>query len=362
MRARSPLGLVILVLSALGLGADGAQPPEASPPKRAAKARRPAPAAKKARRNADEPPPCPHRQVARAQAPPATSMPEFFARMGERFATNPATAMQGALDEMAQLEEPAMRGIVLTPAEEREAGRRARAEFLAQAARRGYRTVDDPKRLAYLRDLVDAFAARMKNRDRYDTIDITLIDAPEADGQSFPGGFLVFSTGLLDEPDEATVAGVVAHELAHLDRGHLYGYARRSKLAQATFSNPPNMMGGPDDPGMTRALALFGLMMNPYRPEHEMEADCTAATWMFQEEYDPRALVGFFERLHARIKDQPPNPVMNFGRTHPFSLDRRREVLDRRAQLRRWRPRAELGLHPDNLRRLVARPRERAAE
>ena len=79
----------------------------------------------------------------------------------------------------------------------------------------------------------------MSHRDRYPNIDVTLIDAPIPDGQSFPGGFLVFTTALLDEPDEATVAGVVAHELAHLDRGHLFSYARRSKLAETTYRNPP---------------------------------------------------------------------------------------------------------------------------
>ncbi len=122
----------------------------------------------------------------------------------------------------------------------------------------------------------------MAHRDRYPTIEVTLIDARIPDGQSFPGGFLAFTTALLDEPDEATVAGVVAHELAHLDRGHLYGYARRSKLAEATYANPP---GGTAtfDQFFTRQAALLGLMMNPYRPEHESEADCTSATWLYLE-------------------------------------------------------------------------------
>lgn len=285
-------------------------------------------------------------------------MPEMFARMGEGFARNPGTGFKSFLDDLAQLEGPALDGITLTPAEERQAGRRARDEFLRRAAAHGARKLDDQDRLAYLRELVDGLAARMSHRARYPEIEITLVDSAIPDGQSFPGGFLVFTRGLLEEPDEATVAGVVAHELAHLDRGHLYEYARRDKLAAATYSRPPGM-GLDFDQFFTRQMALFGLLMNPFRPEHELEADCTAVTWMYQEGYDPTALVGFFERIHARNNDQPDNPFQ-FGRTHPYSLDRKRAVLARLAQLQRWRRRNDLGLFADQLRRHVSHFRERA--
>src|SRR5206468_4948961 len=126
------------------------------------------------------------------------------------------------------------------------------------------RVVRDPKKVDYFKALVERFSDRMARRDRYPSIEMTLIDAPIPDGQSFPGGFLVFTTALLDEPDEATVAGVVAHELAHLERGHLYEYARRGKLAEATYNRPAGA-GLDFDQFMTRQMALFGLLMNPFR-------------------------------------------------------------------------------------------------
>ncbi|HEV3120659.1 MAG TPA: M48 family metallopeptidase [Isosphaeraceae bacterium] len=290
-------------------------------------------------------------------------MPELFARMGESFARNPATGFQSFLEDLSDFEGPALANVMLTPAEERRAGERARAEYLARADKSGFHIANDPKKLQYLRDLVETIAPHMRNRARYPKIEVTLIDAPVSDGQSFPGGYLVFTTALLNEPDEATVIGVVAHELAHLDRGHMYEYARRGKLAETTFAQGPGpgfVMGGQFDQFFTRGLALFSLMMNPFRPEQELEADCTATTWMYQEGYDPRALVGFFERLHRRLNDQPADPFFSFWRTHPYSLDRRREVLDREAQLARWRPRNDLGLFPDNLKRLEAHKQERA--
>src|SRR6185437_2984311 len=166
------------------------------------------------------------------------------------------------------------------------------AEYLERARARGFRVVESPRRLAYLRALVDRFASRMTHRARYPNIEVTLIDAPVADGQAFPGGSLAFTTALLDEPDEATAAGVVAHELAHLDRGHMYDYARRDKLAEATYA--PAGGRAPDfDQFMTRQMALVGLLMNPFRPEHESEADCESVTWLYLEGYDPRGLMGF---------------------------------------------------------------------
>jgi predicted Zn-dependent protease len=287
-------------------------------------------------------------------------MPELFARMGESFARNPATGFPSFVDGLSEFEGPALEAVRVSPEEERKLGLRARAEYLARADKSGFRVVNDPKKLKYLHDLVERIAPHMRNRNRYPKIEVMLIDAPISEGQSFPGGYLVFTTALLKEPDEATVVAVVAHELAHLDRGHMYEFARRTKLAETTFAQGPGpnfMMGGGFDQFFTRGLALFSLMMKPFHPEQELEADCTATTWMYQEGYDPRALMKFFERMHDHLQDQPANPFFSFWRTHPYSLDRRKEVMDREAQLQKWQPRDDLGLFQENLKRLEARER-----
>ncbi|MBI1831272.1 MAG: M48 family metalloprotease [Planctomycetes bacterium] len=355
---------------ALGLTAVGSWAPAADdPPKTKGNAKSlPRPSRRPGR--FDDPPPCRH-QTSVSNAPSAhaptrrplgpgmdqTGMPVIFDRMMENMMRNPAGGFQDFLKEQ---ETSALRSVSLSAAEERTLGRKARDEFLRQAAARGSRAIEDQKRIDYLRALIDALSKRMRNRARYPRIDVSLIEAPVPDGQSFPGGFLVFTTALLREPDEATVAGVVAHELAHLDKGHLYEYACRAKLSESAFRPQPGS-GVTFDQFMSQGMALGSLMMNPFRPEHETEADCAATTWMYQEGYDPRALVEFFERLHNRLKDQPDLPFFRFGRTHPYSLERRREVLDRLQQLQQWRPRRDLGRYPDNLRRLVARGPEPAA-
>jgi predicted Zn-dependent protease len=282
-------------------------------------------------------------------------MPELFQRMGETFARDPAGGFPSFLDELSRLEGPALEGVGLTPAEERRLGRQARDEYLRRAAARGFAEVRDADRLRYLEELVEGLARRMKHRERYARIEVSLIDAPIADGQSFPGGFLVFTRALLDEPDEATVAAVVAHELAHLDAGHQYEYARRSKLAEATYGQPPGGAGPSFDQFFTRQAALMGLMMNPFRPEHEHEADCLATTWLFQEGYDPSALAEFLDRIQRRQGEAPSHPFFDFARSHPGAADRRDHAAARLRQLRRWRPRAELGRYPQELARLRSR-------
>ena len=277
-------------------------------------------------------------------------MPEFFQRMGETFARNPAGGFQELVTELGQIDEQALRGINVTFDEERRAGLETREKFLKAAREKGYEVIHRAADERYLGELVEGLRQHMEHRERYAKLDVTLVDCPIADGMCFPGGFLVFTTGLLDEPDEATVAGVVAHELGHLDRGHMYDHVRRGKLAEQTYGRAPGFDIRFDE-FFSRQIALFGLMMNPFRPEQEHEADCDAATWLYLDGYDPNALVRFFERMHRRQQDQPDSPFFAFGRSHPYSLDRGAHVEARFKQLRRWKPRVELGLYPKNLRK-----------
>ena len=275
-------------------------------------------------------------------------MPEMFDRMMADAARDPAGGFAGVLKDH---EAAAMRATTLSAREERQIGLRQREEFLNSMKANGFPIARDARSQAYLEALVNRLAGRMKNRARYPKIDVFLITSPVPDGQAIAGGSVVFTTALLDEPDEATVAGVVAHELAHLDRGHVFEYAKREKLAQTAFS------GGMPDPSamMTRGMALGSLMMDPYRPEHEHEADCTAATWLYQDGYSPHGLADFFNRMHRRNRDRPDTAFWKVARWHPYSLDRREAVLERLTQLQRWKPRDDLKLYPDNLARRSAR-------
>ena len=341
-RFEYPMRFTIATLCVIGVvsAAMADDPPRPKAARRSAKAR-----TKNA--NADEPPPCEHlNPAAVAKVPnranvrrtPPQSMPQMFDRMMGDMSINPST---GFLSVMKDQEAAALQGTTLTIAEERQIGRTQRDAYLRAARAKGFTVREVARDTDYLKKLVEKFAPRMKNRARYPQIEVTLVDAPIPDGQSFPGGFLVFTSGLLDEPDEATVAGVVAHELAHLDRGHLNGYAKRDKLANNAFQFDPRTAGDPFQM-MTRGMALGSIMMDPFRPEHEHEADCLATTWLYQEGYSPLGLADFFTRMNQRLQDQPDNPFWKVGRSHPYSLTRRQAVLERYQQLQRWKPRQDL--------------------
>ena len=280
------------------------------------------------------------------------SMPEMFDRMMGEMARNPAGAFPAILREQ---EAEAVRATTLSKAEEARIGRAWRVAYLRDAKAKGYELRDDPRDQAYLEALVEKFAKRMKNRDRYPEIEVAILDAPIPDAQSFPGGSLVFTRALLDEPDEATVAGVVAHELAHLDRAHLFQYAKRDKMVEGAFRVEPGAAADPMTM-MTRGMAVGSVMMDPFRPEHEHEADCQAATWLYQEGYSPHGLADFFTRMNQRLRDQPDNRFWSMGRSHPYSLARRQAVLERLAQLQKWKTRDDLKLYPKNLRDRAPKP------
>ena len=101
---------------------------------------------------------------------------------------------------------------------------------------------------------------------------------------------------------------------------------------------------------MARGMALGSLMMDPFRPEHEHEADCLATTWLYQEGYSPQALADFFTRMQRRNRDQPDAPFLRIARSHPYSLARREAVMDRTKQLQRWKSRDDLKLYAEALR------------
>ena len=271
-------------------------------------------------------------------------MPQVFDQMMGAMARDPAFGFANVLKDR---EAEAIRDTPLSAAEERRIGRTQRDAYLRRAIGRGFPLHRNDWDLAYMRALVLEMAKSMTHRARYPELDVKLVKSPVADGQSFPGGYFVFTTALLEEPDEATVAAVVAHEVAHLDLGHLNEYARRDKFAADAFAPGPAGM----DPFamMTRGMALGSIMMAPFRPEHEHEADCQAVTWLFQRGYDPIALAEFFERLHNRRRDSPDTPWSRFNRSHPYSLDRREQVLGRTTQLRNWKPDKDLGRFADEL-------------
>ena len=117
-----------------------------------------------------------------------------------------------------------------------------------------------------------------------------------------PGGFMCFYTGLIKFLDnEAQLAGVMAHEIAHADRRHSTDRLTKAYglelLVGILLGNQPGKIAE-IAAGLAKGLANLS-----FSRENEYEADEYAVTYLYDTDYDPRGIAGFFEKLgnHSQI-------------------------------------------------------------
>lgn len=246
----------------------------------------------------------------------------------------------------------ALAKIEIPSREERQIGARGVEAFLDDLKQRGIETKTRGADVDYVRALVDALRPHMRNAARYRTIRVTIAETSATDARSFPGGNLVVFRGMLEFAEsEAALAGVLGHELSHLDCGHQLYDARRMKLAEQTFSGGTGF--SPQDFFRSGTL-LMNSFMRPFRPEEETEADEDGARWAYAAGYDPREMAALFLRLHERDGNQP-NGLPGFLRTHPYHIDRHEAVLTLYDELQRQDPKPELYIGRQNITRRVPR-------
>jgi predicted Zn-dependent protease len=157
---------------------------------------------------------------------------------------------------------------------------------------------------------------------------IKVIDAQDVNAFALPGGFLYVNRGLLEEADnEAEVAGVVAHEIAHVAARHGVEQASKGELFNY-LSLPLIFLGGIGGYAIRQGLGLaVPLTFLKFSRGAEKEADRLGAQYMWASGYDPNALITFFEKLQAKNKKKPGTLSKLFS-THPMTGDRITEVQE----------------------------------
>ncbi len=273
---------------------------------------------------------------------------------------NPDTFLKGLFGEETQEERRRLQAVEVTLTEERRLGDAAVEQFLRNLKEQGVAVADRGRDVDYLRRLVETLQPHMKNTTRYRRIKIYVVDSPLTDARSFPGGTLVFFRGMLEfAENEAALAGVVGHELSHLDRGHQLAPLRRAKLAQVAFSG---QNGASLEQLFTRGISLMRGFAQPFRPEDEAEADHDGATWAYRAGYDPREMAKLFLAMHRRDAGKGPAWQPAFFRTHPFHMDRCHAVNARHDELQRVEPNDSLYLGQVNLERRIVRSQQEFLE
>jgi predicted Zn-dependent protease len=192
---------------------------------------------------------------------------------------------------------------------------------LAQQVERSSKLVDDPVVSEYVNRVGQNL---VRNSDAKVPFTIKVIDSDQINAFALPGGFFYVNSGLILAADsEAELAGVMAHEIAHVAARHGTKNATKGEIAQ--LATIPLILLGPGGwagyglyEGLNVAIPISFLK---FSRDDERQADYLGLQYMYKAGYDPNAFVTFFEKVEAEEKRQP-GTVPKFFSTHPPTPER----------------------------------------
>jgi beta-barrel assembly-enhancing protease len=252
----------------------------------------------------------------------------------------PALALAGAVTASAEpasvdlprIGEPA--DVALSPMEEQRIGGKITAELYARNF-----ILEDPEVTEY----VAALTWRLVAAAEADPPDLTVfvMRDPRINAFALPGGFLGINAGLLTSVrNESELAGVLAHELAHVTQRHIARTIEGTQAANlATWAAVlATIVAASANPEVVIAALSLGQAANYQREvnftrAHELEADRIGIRTMSRAGFDPQAVASFFVRLEQQSRLYG-NQIPEFLRTHPVNTTRISEARMRAAAMK----------------------------
>ena len=170
---------------------------------------------------------------------------------------------------------------------------------------------------------IDSIVNKICNANDIDssTIKVHVIQKDEINAFALPGNHLAIYTGLLQDCDNADeVAGVIAHELAHMQKNHVMKKLVK-EIGMGAIISLTSGSGG------TVSEILHLLSSSAYDRKLETEADITGVDYLMNAKINPEGLAQFLFRMATSEKDMPK--AVYWISTHPESEERAKDIMAR---------------------------------
>ena len=186
---------------------------------------------------------------------------------------------------------------------------------------RSAKIVHDPVISEYVNRVAQNLA---RNSDLKIPLTVKVIDSPEINAFALPGGFLYVNTGVIQAADgESQLAGVMAHEIAHVAARHWASQVTKQTLLQyAMIPLIFTPMSYPVYVGLSEGLNVgVPLAFLKFSRNDESEADFLGLQYMWKAGYDPNSYIAMFAKI---MQDQrrEPSSVPSIFMDHPLTQNR----------------------------------------
>ena len=197
----------------------------------------------------------------------------------------------------------------------------AMGQQYSQQVEHGVKLISDPVVTEYVNRIGQNL---VRNSDSRVPFTIKVIDTDEINAFALPGGFFYVNSGLVLAADnEAELAGVMAHEIAHVAACHVAREQTRSNIVNLASIPLVFVPGGWAVYEATQVAMGIGVPLTfmKFSRNFETEADFLGMEYMYKTGYDPQSFISFFEKIEAQEKKKPGTLAKAFS-SHPMTPDR----------------------------------------
>ena len=212
---------------------------------------------------------------------------------------------------------------MFTPAQDVALGKRAAADAQKQLP-----SCNSPKIDAYLTALGARMTAHVPTGGMQYPWEFHCVNLKSINAFALPGGFIFVNRGAIEAVDnESQLAGVLAHELAHVALRHGTNQATKAQGVMGVFGSTAGVFSDSAGGSLITGLGVFaaGGVLLRYSRSAESEADVMGAQVLYDSGYDPRELSQFFAKLDAETKEKSPAEFLS---DHPSPEHRVERVVE----------------------------------